>query len=47
VDSSSRQLAGQLRKALSEAGVPVQRLSGEQGELLRASTPLGLSEGIA
>ncbi len=47
LDSSSGQLAGQLRKALSQAGVPVQRLSGEQGELLRASTPLGLSEGIA
>ena len=47
LDSSSGQLAGRLRKALSQAGVPVQRLSGEQGELLRASTPLGLSEGIA
>jgi hypothetical protein len=47
LDSSSGKLAGQLRKALSQAGVPVQRLSGEQGELLRASTPLGLSEGIA
>lgn len=47
LDGSSGQLPGQLRKALSQAGVPVQRLSSEQGELLRASTPLGLSEGIA
>jgi type VII secretion protein EccE len=47
LDSASGQLAGQLRKALSQAGVPVQRLAGEQGELLRASTPLGLSEGMA
>ena len=47
VDKASGQLAGQVRKALSRAGLAVQRVDGEQGELLRASTPLGLSEGMA
>jgi hypothetical protein len=44
---SCGKLAGRQRNALSQAGVPEQRLSGEQGERLRASTPLGVSEGIA
>jgi hypothetical protein len=30
---------------LSRAGLLVQRVDGEQAELLRASTPLGLTEG--
>jgi type VII secretion protein EccE len=45
-DRSVGDLNGQVRKLLSQAGLPVQRVSGEQGELLRASTPLGLSEGL-
>jgi hypothetical protein len=45
-DRSANDLVGQVRTMLSEAGLPVQRVSGEQGELLRASTPLGLSEGL-
>jgi hypothetical protein len=46
-DRSAGELNRQLRKLLSQAGLPVQRVDGEQGELLRASTPLGLSEGPA
>ncbi len=45
-DRGATQVAGQVRKALSQAGLPAQRIDGEQGELLRASTPLGLSEGL-
>lgn len=46
-DRSAGELNRQLRKLLSQAGLPVQRVDGEQGQLLRASTPLGLSEGPA
>lgn len=38
-------LGARLRKMLSQAGLPVQRIDGEQAGLLRASTPLGLTEG--
>lgn len=38
-------LGARLRKMLSQTGLPVQRVDGEQAELLRASTPLGLAEG--
>lgn len=38
-------LGVRLRKMLSQAGLRVQRVDGEQAELLRASTPLGLTEG--
>ena len=46
-DKAATHVAGRLRKAVSQAGLPVQRLDSEQGELLRASTPLGLTEGMA
>jgi hypothetical protein len=44
-DRSAGNLGPRLRKMLSRAGLPVQRVDGEQAELLRASTPLGLTEG--
>jgi hypothetical protein len=46
-DKSSDDLGARVRKALNQAGLPVQRVDGEQGALLRASTPLGLTEGMA
>ena len=45
-DRSATQIAGKVRTAVSKAGLPVQRIDGEQGELLRASTLLGLTEGL-
>jgi len=44
-DRAAGNLGTRLRKMLSRAGLPVQRVDGEQAELLRASTPLGLTEG--
>jgi type VII secretion protein EccE len=46
-DKSPSALAKQLRNVLSQAELPVQRVYGEQSELLRASTLLGLSSGPA
>jgi type VII secretion protein EccE len=40
-------LGARLRKVLGDAGLTVQRLDGEQGELLRATTLVGLSGGLA
>jgi hypothetical protein len=42
-DKSAGALAKQLRHVLSQAELRVQRVSCEQSELLRASTPLGVS----
>ena len=44
-DRAAGNLGTRLRKMLSRAGLLVQRVDGEQAELLRASTPLGLTEG--
>ena len=44
-DRSTGNPGTRLRKMLSRAGLPVQRVDGEQAGLLRASTPLGLTEG--
>lgn len=44
-EGSVGDLGHRLRKVLGDAGLSVQRLTGEQGELLRATTPLGLSDG--
>jgi hypothetical protein len=46
-DKSASDLDTQVRKMLSQAGLPVQRIDGEQGALLRATTPLGLAEGVS
>jgi hypothetical protein len=46
-DQTSPALAGELTRRIDKAGLPVQRLGGEQGVLLRASTPLGFSEGMS
>lgn len=45
VEGKRDNLGSRLRKVLGDAGLTVQRLDGEQGELLRATTPLGLSDG--
>ena len=45
-DRNAQALPGALKERISEAGLAVQRLGGEQGVLLRASTPLGFSEGM-
>lgn len=44
-DRSAGNVGGRVRKMLSRAGLSVQRVDGEQAGLLRASTPLGLTEG--
>jgi type VII secretion protein EccE len=44
-DRSVGNVGARVRKMLSRAGLLVQRVDGEQAELLRASTPLGLTEG--
>ena len=46
-DKSASALASQLRNVLSQAELRVQRINGEQSELLRASTPLGVSGRVA
>lgn len=46
-DRSARALPAELKQRIGSAGLAVQQLSGEQGTLLRASTPLGFSEGMA
>jgi type VII secretion protein EccE len=45
-DRNEQALPDELRRRVGQAGLPVQGLNGDQGVLLRASTPLGFGEGM-